>query len=244
MSKADLRRRIWSLLDEKRVSRFPGADGRIPNFAGAERAAHLLATLPLWQQARTCKCNPDAPQWPARHQALSEGKIVYMAVPRLRDDRCFLELDPKRIRGSLRQAASIRGASQAGRPVPVAEVPPIDLIVCGSVGVNRGGARVGKGGGYSDIEFALLNACGKISSQTRIATTVHPLQVVTEEIEMCLHDISVDVIVTPDEVVETRTKFPRPSGIYWELLPIEKVEAIPVLDRLRRERGHSGGAGG
>lgn len=110
----------------------------------------------------------------------------------------------------------------------------MDLVVCGSVGVNRGGARVGKGGGYSDIEFALLNACGKVSSETRIATTVHPLQVVTEEIEMCLHDIPVDVIVTPDEVVETRTALPRPSGIYWELLPSDKIEAIPVLDRLRQ----------
>lgn len=241
MSKADLRRRVWNLLDRKGVSRFPGAVGRIPNFAGAERAAQLLATLPLWKQARTCKCNPDSPQWPVRHLALSEGKVVYMAVPRLRDDRCFLELDPRKIRGPLRQAASIRGASQAGRPVPVAEVPPLDLIVCGSVGVNRQGARVGKGGGYSDIEFALLNACGKVSSKTPIATTVHPLQMVTEEIEMCLHDIPVDVVTTFDEVVETRTTFPRPSGIYWELLSTEKVEAIPILNQLWRERGHSGG---
>jgi 5-formyltetrahydrofolate cyclo-ligase len=29
-------------------------------------------------------------------------------------------------------------------------------VVCGSVAVNRQGARVGKGGGFSDLEFALL----------------------------------------------------------------------------------------
>ncbi len=237
MRKADLRRRIWSLLVEKGVSRFPGAEGRIPNFAGAEGAAHLLATLPLWQRAQTCKCNPDSPQWPVRHLALAAGKVVFMAVPRLREDRCFLKLDPKRARGSLRQAASIRGATRMGRPVHVTDVPPLDLMVCGSVAVNRAGARVGKGGGYADIEFALLQAWGKVTSETRIATTVHPLQLVAGEIEMCLHDIPVDLIVTPEEVVETRTIFPRPSGIYWELLPREKFATIPVLDRLWREQG-------
>lgn len=236
MSKTDLRRQIWNLMTEKGVSRFPGAVGRIPNFAGAERAARLLATLPVWQRARTCKCNPDASQWPVRQVALEEGKVVYMAVPRLRAERCFLELDPKGIRGSLRQASSIQGAARVGRPLRVAEVAPLDLIVCGSVAVNRAGARVGKGGGYSDIEFALLTARGKISAETPIVTTVHPLQMVGEEIEMFLHDIPVDLIVTPEEIVETRTTIPRPFGISWDLLPTEKSAAVPVLDRLRRER--------
>ncbi len=36
MSKADLRQRVWTLLTEKEVTRFPGAVGRIPNFVGAE----------------------------------------------------------------------------------------------------------------------------------------------------------------------------------------------------------------
>jgi 5-formyltetrahydrofolate cyclo-ligase len=236
MSKVDLRRRIWSLMTERGVSRFPGAPGRIPNFAGAEQAARLLATLPVWQRAETCKCNPDAPQWPVRHLALEQGKVVYMAVPRLRAERCFLELDPKRIAGPLRRAASIQGAIRAGRPVSVAEVAPLDLIICGSVAVNPGGARVGKGGGYSDIEFALLTAWGKVSAEAPIATTVHPLQVVSEGIEMRVHDIPVDLIVTPEVVVETRTSFPRPSGIHWDLLSREKIAAIPVLDRLWHER--------
>jgi 5-formyltetrahydrofolate cyclo-ligase len=244
MTKADLRRRIWSLLTDKGVSRFPGAAGRIPNFVGAERAARLLAALPEWQRARTCKCNPDAPQWPVRQLAIEQGKIVYMAVPRLRTERCFVELDPKRIRGSLRQAATIQGAAAGGRSVRGADVPPLDLVVCGSVAVNRRGARVGKGGGYSDIEFALLKVWGKVSADTPIATTVHPLQLVADEIEMRVHDIPVDLIVTPDEVVKTRTTFPRPSEIYWHLLSTERIAAIPVLDRLRQERGRVSEGGG
>lgn len=44
MNKAELRRKIWNVMTEKGVSRFPGAAGRIPNFVGAEKAARLLAT--------------------------------------------------------------------------------------------------------------------------------------------------------------------------------------------------------
>jgi 5-formyltetrahydrofolate cyclo-ligase len=37
----------------------------------------------------------------------------------------------------------------------------VDLVVCGSVAVNRDGARVGKGGGFSDPELALLVVAGE-----------------------------------------------------------------------------------
>ena len=38
-------------MDREGVSRFPGAEGRIPNFAGAKGAAERLAKHPAWTQA-------------------------------------------------------------------------------------------------------------------------------------------------------------------------------------------------
>ena len=55
----------------------------------------------------------------------------------------------------------------------MAELQPVDLVVCGSVAVNREGARVGKGGGFSDLELALLVEAGLIGPETVVATTVH-----------------------------------------------------------------------
>src|SRR5262249_6220315 len=115
-SKTDVRERVWSLLSERGVARFPGARGRIPNFVGAEAAAGRLATRPEWGAARVVKVTPDAPQLPVRTLALREGKRLYMAVPRLAREQCFLELDPRAVRGRERAAASIRGASAVGRP--------------------------------------------------------------------------------------------------------------------------------
>jgi hypothetical protein len=79
------------------VARFPGAKGRIPNFAGASAAAARLASLPAWRAARVVKANPDAPQLLVRAQALADGKLLYMAVPRLADERPFILLDPGRL---------------------------------------------------------------------------------------------------------------------------------------------------
>ena len=230
-SKEIIREKIWSLLEKKKVARFPGAKGRIPNFIGAEACAKLLAESPLWKNAKTIKANPDSPQRAIRHRALQEGKTVYMAVPRLRDEQPFIELDPKRLKCSPYVASSIKGASQYGRPVTLEEVAKVDLIVCGSVAVNRRGARVGKGGGYSDLEFALLLEENKLDEKTPIVTSVHPLQILDEELPMTEHDIPLTAIVTPEEMSKTPSRLKRPKGIYWNILPAEKVEAVPVLQK-------------
>src|SRR5262249_35893379 len=155
-SKAEVREQVWRAMAARGVARFPGARGRIPNFVGAERAALHLTALRAWRDARILKINPDAPQLPVRRMALREGKVVYMPVPRLQALDCFLELDPDRLGSRATQAASIKGAERFGRRVRLEDVPAIDLIVCGAVAVNGKGARVGKGGGFSDLEYGLL----------------------------------------------------------------------------------------
>jgi 5-formyltetrahydrofolate cyclo-ligase len=227
--KEDIRESIWKILQKKKVVRFPGAVGRIPNFIGAEACAKQLAETRYWKAARFLKVNPDSPQRAIRQRALADGKIIYMAVPRLRSEKPFIELDPKKLKCSPYAASSIKGAFQYGRPVTLAQVRRIDLVICGSVAVNRDGARVGKGGGYSDLEFALLTQEKKLDRRTPIVTSVHPLQIVDQEIPMTAHDIPLSAIVTPTEVIEVAAPWPRPKGIYWKMLPPEKIDEIPVL---------------
>jgi 5-formyltetrahydrofolate cyclo-ligase len=61
-TKNAIRKEIWSLLQKRKVARFPGATGRIPNFIGAEACARVLAASAWWKNARVVKCNPDSPQ--------------------------------------------------------------------------------------------------------------------------------------------------------------------------------------
>ena len=114
-AKAALRQEVWSAMRAAKVARFPGAQGRIPNFIGAEAAAERLSGLPLWQRAPTLKANPDSAQLPVRQRALEDGKTVYMAVPRLAEPEPFFLLDPDHLADRPRTAASISGASRSAR---------------------------------------------------------------------------------------------------------------------------------
>jgi len=235
-TKDELREEVWQTLQQRKVARFPGAKGRIPNFIGAEACATRLAEMDYWKAARFLKVNPDSPQRAIRRRALVEGKIIYMAVPRLRSEKPFIELDPQKLSCSPFVASSIKGADKYGRPVTLDEVKQLDLVVCGSVAVNRDGARIGKGGGYSDLEFALLTEENKLGAKTPIVTSVHPLQIVDEEMPMTVHDIPLSAIVTPFEVIEIKAPLARPKGIYWRMLKQEKLSEIPLLLRRRRRR--------
>ena len=218
-AKQEVRERIWQTLKDEGAARFPGARGRIPNFPGAERAAERLASVPEWEAAEVVKSNPDSPQLPVRRRARHDGKTLYMAVPRLTEDNPFVRVagDP-----------TIKKALAEGDPAAVEELGHVDLVVCGTVAVNRSGVRIGKGGGYSDLELGLLIEAGLVDDDTTIVTTVHPLQLVDEELPETEHDFRVDVIVTSDEVVRTGARH-RSPGIIWDHLDDDTIEAIPVL---------------
>src|ERR1700761_709288 len=99
-----------------------------------------------------------------------------MAVPRLAEPEPFFALDPDHLSEPPRRAASISGAARSARRVPLAELAPVDLVVMGSVAAAQDGARLGKGGGFADLEFALASAAGLIGVRTLCVTTVHEMQ--------------------------------------------------------------------
>jgi 5-formyltetrahydrofolate cyclo-ligase len=231
-AKQAVRERVWQRLIDGGGA--PAESyGKIPGFYGAEATAEQLAGLDEWRQAATIKANPDWAQLPVRVRALKDGKRVYMAVPKMASVRPFYLLDPEKLTLSPEEAAEKKGAAQVAVQVGVDEVQAVDIVVCGSVAVNRSGARIGKGAGYSDLEVALLIEAGLVTEKTIIVAPVHQLQVIEDHIPETEHDFSVDYIVTPDEVIPC-TNRRRPSGLVWEDLTAEKIAAIPVLAQRRQ----------
>lgn len=240
-AKQAARERMWALLEQEHAVPEPGVHGRIPNFNGAAEAAARLADLLAWKEARVIKAVPDRAQLPIRQRALEEGKTVYMAAPKLAAAKPFYLLDPQRLTVPPAEAAAKEGAARFGQPIDLEEMQPVDLIICGSVAVDRTGVRLGKGAGYSDIEMALLQEAGLINPRTTIVTTVHPRQIVDGDLPTAQHDFSVDVIVTPREIIHCRLRR-RPQGLIWSDLSRERVAAIPVLksmaDKSPRRNSH------
>ena len=126
----------------------------------------------------------------------------------------------------------------------VEELSPVGLVVVGSVAAAPDGARLGKGGGFSDLEFAVASEAGLVTEETVVATTVHEVQVAdVGSVPMTDHDVPVDLIVTPERTIRCdRDAHRRPSGLLWGELTTEKIESIPLLERLRPGgRGDRGG---
>lgn len=168
---------------------------------------------------------------------MQDGKRLYMAVPRLTEERCFVELiapDILRRSISLEKVAFWQGAMEHGRLVSPEEMEPIDLVLVGCVAVSRGGGRMGKGAGFADLELGILRELGLIQPETPIVAAVHPLQIVDDDaLPLQAHDSPLDWIITPNEVIETHTKHARPKGLDWEKIRAEQYEKIPVLKRLK-----------
>jgi 5-formyltetrahydrofolate cyclo-ligase len=236
--KDSLRAEIWSLLKQQGVA-IRDPFGHIPNFVGAQQAAERLADLPIWQRATAIKCNPDSPQIPVRLRALQDGKRLYMAVPRLTSTRCFVELTAEDLQQRnipLEDAAIARKALSYGRLVSFDQMQAINLVMVGCVAVTRNGGRTGKGAGFADLELAMLKEFGLVQSDTPIVTTVHSLQIVEDErLPMQAHDWSLNWIVTPEDVIETNTTYPRPAGLDWDTIRPEQYKKIPILRQLREQ---------
>lgn len=207
--KEELRNKIWKLLEQKKAGIFPlPVFGRIPNFVGSDKAADLVRTLPEWKKAKVIFANPDYAHKKIRESALKDGKILIMASPRLKHG--FLQIDPQNVRGKEEVASSIKGAFKYGKPVgdpatrgieklkiPLqAGMPKPDLIMTGCVAVDQKGWRLGKGGGYGDIEVKRIkDQFGEIP----VLTTIHPLQIVNF-VPHLSHDAKVDIMVTPEKI--------------------------------------------
>lgn len=238
--KDEIRRRVWDILERTNAAAFPRpVVGRIPNFKGAEEACARLRSTRIWASARVVKINPDAPQRPCREAALAEGKILIMPTPRIRNG--FLLLDPRRIPPSaFRRASTISGAFEHGADVRPWDLPPVDLAVIGSVAVNpRTGARLGKSHGYAELEWGILTALGKATASTPVATTVHELQLVDDDIPREPFDLPIDVVATPARVIEVGAA-DKPLGVLWDYVDEALLRDVPLLAELRARMGGRG----
>lgn len=195
--KQRLREEVWSKLEREGVVLPPlPCRGRIPNFKGALEAALNLRRLKEYREAKAIFVNPDSAQYHVRRLALLDGKTVVMATPRLKSG--FLVLRPDAVRGREGKAATIKGAFKYGERV--LDAPKVDLVVEGSVAVDLKGNRLGKGGGYGDLEIAMVK--GRWGASVKVVTTVHSTQVVPK-VPVTSKDERVDYIVTEKEIIKT-----------------------------------------
>ncbi|KAF7127633.1 hypothetical protein RHSIM_Rhsim11G0111500 [Rhododendron simsii] len=234
-----IRKRVWDAMEANNVARFPRpVHHRIPNFVGASAAANKLSELDVFRASKCVKVNPDSPQKQVRLLTLEGGKTLLTPQPRLRTGFFSIVELHMLTPSTLNEACTSVGVAKYGRPIGLDEKIKVDLIVIGSVAVDPNtGARLGKGEGFAELEYGMLRYMGAIDDSTPVVTSVHDQQLVDDiPVEkLLIHDVPVDIICTPTQVIFTRTQIPKPQGIYWDKLSPEKLGQIRVLRELKRK---------
>lgn len=245
VTKQSIRLKVWDYLEEKNLANFPRpVHNRIPNFKGAETAGKTVASLPEFVTSRVVKVNPDKPQEEVRYQVLSLKKELLVPTPRLKNGLFNRLTNNNNLSNKdLKVLASRQGIDTKSKPVPIGEKLTIDLVIIGSVAVDKLGHRIGKGEGFADLEFALAASHhAAVNQNTIVISTVHDCQVFESLPENLFtdHDVPVDILVTPTEIIRVENRLPKPTRIIWNLLTEEKLKQVSLLNDIRaaeKQRG-------
>jgi 5-formyltetrahydrofolate cyclo-ligase len=194
-TKESVRKMIWETMKNEGISK-NACHGHIPDFKGSGIAADLLRTTFEWKDATTIFVSPDTAQTHVRENVLLDKKQLIMASPRLLNG--YLEVKPEDVSGSEEEASTIDGAFKYGEKVE--SFPKVDMVVEGSVAVDINGGRLGKGGGYGDMEISFLLNEVLIDLITPIVTTVHKVQLIGN-VPLESHDQKINMVVTPERVI-------------------------------------------
>jgi len=234
-TKADIREKVWSYLESNNLSSFPRpVKNRIPNYKGSAAACDKGADLDVFKSAQTIKINPDKPQEQARFRTLEAEKTLLVPTPRLRNGLFNRILPPNTSKGALRYCSTSQGVRQHSTPLGLDMKVKVDLVIVGSVAVSPSGLRIGKGEGFADMEYGMMASIGAVNENTIVVTTVHECQIMDDLPEELFgpHDITVDYICTPQRVIKCNPR-PKPKGIIWSTLGLEKFRQLPILKELR-----------
>ena len=190
MDKAQLRQQIQSRLikmtDDLRAEK-------------SKKAFKNLISLPQFQQASVIMMYLTMPNEidtsDAVFYAWQQKKTV--VVPKISwQQRHMIPVEINSLeKGFSTEVAGLRNPVK-GRPIPFEE---IDLVVTPGLGFDKMGNRLGRGGAYYDRFFAnkKLNACkcGFAFSEQ-----------VVESVPVQQHDMSVDFLVTDEEIMDFRNR--------------------------------------
>ena len=186
---------IYNNMIKAKLSK-PYCLGRIPDFNGANEAAKNLRTTVEWKMSQIIFTSPDTALIKVRENVMLDKKCLIMASPKILNGYIVLKL--KDVINHEKEAATIKGAFMYGKRID--DLPQVDMVVEGSVAVDKYGGRLGKGGGYGDREIEFLRKNNSINTETPVVSTVHEIQII-EGVATEPHDQKLNMVVTPERIL-------------------------------------------
>ena len=210
----------------------PGEGRRRSTLSGAGQIAERIRKLPFYKEALHILCAPVSGLFQIRLNGLMDGKTV--TIPTQGLGKGFVMLDPRAIPSTQRfQAARLLGNVLKERRIPYDRpLPlPIDLAVTDALAADGDGNILGDGAGHLDLQIAILNHLGWLSSEVVLVAVVAEenfLPAVPGE-EM---DVRTHWIVTPNRAIRTSASgFPQ-AQIRWDKLALRSIRRNAALFHL------------
>jgi len=229
-------KKLCNFLSEHRVvaTNRPPVPHRYPHFVGAEKASIRAAVLDEFIAAKVVLVSPGVAV--LSDTVLSQGKMLVSPTPGLREEKVLQQLVMNDQAETIKTDGKRR---QKFRRLELNEDAKIDVLVVGSMLVDKTGRRMGKKWEQVGLEFVL----GGLPSQNLIVITlVHDCQVV-EELPGAFFspmDVPVDIIITPSRVIRVKDRLPKPRSILWDKVTEGMLEEIPVLKAARNKDKEAG----
>jgi len=194
---------------------------RYPHFVGAEKASIRTAVLDEFIAAKVVMVSPGVAV--LSDTVLSQGKMLVAPAPGLREDKVLQEVvlnNQEIVEGKRHQKYLRKGIDNHIN---------IDVLVVGSMLVDKAGRRMGKKWDQGGVEFVM----GRLFEQKKLVviTIVHDCQVVEHipDPMFSAMDVPVDIIVTPTRVIRVKDRLPKPRDILWNKVTESMLQDMPLL---------------
>lgn len=250
--KVDIRTLVWEKLRKVAYpdSRFHWDFAEfIADFEGSDNATRLILDSDFFNSAidnntvnskgrkNLIFVTPDNCLETFRYQLLVRNIPFLMTTYGIK--RGFYILDPTKIKKELYlYAATLDGMEKLGTHVTLEELKNskifIPLMITGTGAINDKGIRFGKGHGYFDLEWAMLNTINCIDLKlTKCVAVVHDVQLLKGiELKPEIFDTICDYIVTNTKIIKTAEIKKPDCGVLWDVLAPGMMEDIEPLKEL------------
>lgn len=193
------------------------------------KIAQKLRMLKTYQDAVTVFATPEPSLLQARINCLADGKNLIMPGPALIQGFYLITARSVAFR-NIPAAVTFHGLERYGsllRPGELVNLS-LELLITGSVVVDRRGGRIGEGKGFFDLSCALLQELGGLGQYWSAYSLVSETSISADTLPQDIWDIKLNGLVTPTEILSFAPTHEKPR-IYWKELPLNRVRKSNLL---------------
>lgn len=192
-NKEEVRNYVWRKIEQ--FCDFPSPYGRIPNFKDSKKACEKIREIEEYHSTTCVFSAPDSVLLRLREIVLEDGKTLLAVLPRMKGfvvltERVKPTIDKLKL-GKIADFNELRGK--------------VGVFAQGCVAIDIHGNRIGKGTGFGDREFEILEKYGVLAKKAIFVVVAHEIQIFNDLSYLVEeHDKKADLILTPTRIIRTQ----------------------------------------